>query len=233
MKKFVRGMSLFLATVLSVGVFAACDSSEKEADKEEKKIPTIEEVLKVFKETENGKFEMKVTSSATESGVTVSMDVDMSIEAADNLAYMVTSMKMTSSGQTLADESVEMYMKQSDDKITYYSKDETTGKWTENSGEVDQGSAESTAEAYKELFNAEYYGEFDKETGRYTMKEDQKVTIKVNGINAEFSDAYIEYKDGSYTLFTKYTAAGADCTLTLKYSNIGKVSVTLPEGIEG
>ncbi len=109
-------------------------------------------------------------------------------------------------------------------------KDDTTGKWTTQTLTLDQEKIESLAAGYKDLFKSEFYGEFDKETGRYTMKEGTKVTVNNEElVDAEFYDAYIECGDGEYTVFTKYTAGIANCTLTLKFSEIGKVTVTLPE----
>ncbi len=229
MKTVARGISLFLATVLSVGVFAACDSSEKETDKEkEEKIPTIEEIRKIFDESENGKASMSIRSEATESGQTAVMTIDMVMEEDGDVARVVTTSVLTISGEEFSNESQEVYLTKNETTKTTYTKDEVTGKWSSQS-EPRNDEEDAAVLGYNVLLDAKYYNEFDKEAGRYTMKDGEK--IKSEGV--EFTDCYIEYKDGSYTVFAKYTQYLAVCTLTLKYSDIGKVSVTLPEGIEG
>lgn len=242
MKKFVRGMSIFLAAVLSVAVFAACDSSDTEVDdkkdkkeeQKEEKVPTIEEIWKVFDEGENGKVSLTIRSEATEDGQTAVMTIEMVMEEDGDAAHAVYSTILTLDGEELVNESEEMYLTKDETTRTTYTRDEVTGKWIGDTEDIDKAEDESAAAGYAALFDAKYYNEFDKSTGRYTMKEGEKITMTEDGQTVEFTDCYIEYKNGSYTVFGKYsTDLGATVTLTLTCSGIGKTSVKLPAEISG
>lgn len=234
MKTLVRGTTLFLATVLSIGVFTACDSSDQENKKEEK-IPTIEEIFKTFNESQNGKMSMALEVDAGEDETAIDMKINMDVESDGNVAYTVASTSMNLMGESF-DYTIEMYTKVDGNSITTYIKDVESGEWISSTETVSEEDLESLAAGYEKLFKSEYFEAFDKETGRYVMKEGTKVTVNAADImedfgegSADFYDAYIEYEDGSCKVFTKFSVEDTEGTLTLKYSNIGKVTVTLPE----
>ncbi len=111
MKKIIKSMSLFLAAALSVGIFAACDSTDSvvEGNKKEEKTLTIEEIFNTFNDTENGKLSMYVTSEATDAGSSALMTVNMEYEQAGDLAHSVTTTVLTVNGQEYTNVTKELY----------------------------------------------------------------------------------------------------------------------------
>ena len=179
---------------------------------------------------------MEIATSIEESGVSMSMSMKMMIETENDRSHSTVNMDMNYAGSKTNTTS-EFYTDQSDGKNVLYMKDDATGLWTttENTEELGEEveDADEAVSGYKDLFNSAFYGEFDKEARRYIMKEGEKASVTVEGESAEFYDAYIEVaKDGSYTLFAKYSVQGTEATLTLKLSRINKVTITLPEASE-
>lgn len=237
MKKTIRALSLILAAILSVGIFAACDG-------EEEKIPTIEEIFQTLEKSENAKLSLILELEGSEYGTSMYVKVTTDVETDGDRAHSIASMTMNLSGKEFYSYETEMYSKVDGNSGTVYMKDEDTGEWQSTTVSLAEAGMDpgEFASQYQDLFNPEYFGEFDKETGRYTMTEGTRITLDDTGLldgfetlgDYDFFDAYIEVGDGSYTVFAKFSvASNASGTLTLTYSDIGQVTVTLPEGVEG
>lgn len=238
MKTVVRGISLFLATVLSIGVFAACDSSDTEKDdnggkKKEEKILTVEEIGEKLKNPENVKTSWNMEMDMELFGMDVHAVNVIEAEQDGNLLHYIETSTSTMSmdGETITEtETVETYQKQNGDNVTVYVKDEDDGSWSSEAGSIEELGVTAGIEDVEALFKSENFGEYDKSTGRYTMKEG--ITVEVDD-GVTVTAGYIECKSGSYTVYVEMDMGdGLIAKTTMKYYDFGKASVKLPAGID-
>lgn len=223
MKTLTKSIALLLTAILSISVFAACPAE---------KTPTVEEIFDILSKTENGKIVSESSATTEIVGMTSTVKVLATQEKAGNLSHITMTIEASAAG-TSTTNTTELYIREEEGgKITGFTKD-TAGKWTkaENISLSDLGLSDQ--QELKPVFVSDLYGEFDKEAGTYTMKDGTKVSATFSGQDAEFTNAVVGYKDGVYTFSADYTIDGVQTKMSCKLSDIGNVTVTLPEGVEG
>lgn len=225
MRPLTKITALFLSALLCIGLLAACGEKEK--------IPTVEEIYDTLDAADSCKFVTEQTVTASQNGVNVSVKSTTTQEAQGKLSHVnlsvVTSLMGTNSTTTS-----EMYIREEDGgKYTLFTKDDGTGNWAKTDVNDASELGLSDFSELKPLFSSDLYGEYDKETGKYTMKDGGKVNASISGMDAEFTDVEIGYKEGVYTISASLTAAGTTGSISMTLSDVGSTTVTLPEGAEG
>ena len=205
MKKLLKTLSLAMSAAMLAACLSACA-----------KTPTPEEIYKKVEDADNAKIVIAMEYDDLGS-------VKATMKMAGDTAQIVTKTEMM--GMSSEEET---YQHKSGDELWIYSQDEN-GKWSMEKSENEED--EEGLDEFKDLFNMENYKEFDKESRRYQMKDD--VELEMSEMTC--SDGYIEVgEDGTYTVFVKMEQDAGQLgtlkgTLKITISDIGEVSVTLPE----
>ena len=204
MKKFLKTISVALIGGIFAASLTACA-----------KTPTPAEVYQLVEDADSAKIVIKM-----ELGELISVKATMKMEG--DKAHVTS--ETTALGMS---QNEEYYQLKDGDKIYRYEQDED-GNWVKTESEEEED--EDAISVYEELFDPENYKEFNKETRRYDMKDD--VEVELDGMTC--SDGYIEIgEDGTYTIYVEISRevmeTKVEGSLKITISNIGEVSVKLPE----
>ena len=204
MKKFLKTISVALIGGIFAASLTACA-----------KTPTPGEVYQLVEDADSAKIVIKM-----ELGELMSMNATMKMDG--DKAHVTTETAALGMSQN-----EEYYQLKDGDKLYQFDKDED-GKWVKT--EIEDEEDEEALGEFKELFNPENYKEFNKETRRYDMKDD--LELEVDGMTC--SEGYIEIgEDGTYKVYVEISqevmGTKIEGTLKITISNIGEVSVKLPD----
>lgn len=209
----LSALLLILSTLLSA---AACGDGD---------VLTVDEIFQVFKKSGNGRLTVTTTAqTAAEDGSVTVRQTQMASEKAGNLAHAVRN-TLTVTGGVPNLSSTEIYQRQSGGMLISAMRTDG-GEWRFSR----QVATENDGFSYGDIFRSSHFQSYDRENHRYVGKEG--LSVEVDG--AVYTDLLVEIGDGSYTMSANYTAAdGASCTLSLTYSDVGKVELTLPDDLQG
>lgn len=204
MKKLLKTISFALISGIFAASLTACA-----------KTPTPDGVYQLVEDADSVKIVLKM-----EMGELMSMKATMKMEG--DKAHITT--ETTAMGMSNEEET---YQLKDGDKLYIYEKDED-GKWVKTESENEED--EEGLTQFKELFDPKNYKEYNKETRRYEMKDDVELEID----EMLCSEGYIEIgEDGTYKIYVEIAqeimGTKIEGSLKITISDIGKVSVKLPE----
>ncbi|MBQ8382534.1 MAG: hypothetical protein IJX47_04935 [Clostridia bacterium] len=210
MKKLFKPLTLALAALLMAGSLISCDDSASGSNK----TLTPEDV---YEKVENAE-DLKMT---IEMEITDFMTTTMTAEKDGDKSYIKAVVEMMGMSQ-----SSETYTEAKGDTIVTYTQDGDS--WITEESSADETVDDTSLESFKELFNSANFGEYNKETGRYEMKQDTSVTAD----GTTLTEAYIEIDGNTFEIYAKIDVdeSGVSMTGTMKITiELTDVSVTLPE----
>ncbi|MBQ8288552.1 MAG: hypothetical protein IJX76_07265 [Clostridia bacterium] len=211
MKKLFKPLTLALAALLMAGSLISCGD---DASGDSNKTLTPEDVYEKVENAEDAKIVMEME-------ITDFMTTTMTAEKDGDKAYIKMDMEMMGMSQ-----SSEAYTEKKGDTIITYTKNGDS--WDVEESPADDAEDETSLDAFQELFNSDNFGEFDKKTGRYEMKDD--VTIEADGMT--LTEAYIEIDGDTFEIYAKIEMEESGMSMSgfLKIkAELTDMSVTIPE----